>query len=131
MRCAVGATVNEFESLKCRALDWLAPNLAKDYFHQCLRTDLRVCMADVKDMCDNGYGEWQRLRQRIISEPANLKSSCEQDTTKLETLESEIASLKRKLYKALKDKNAAFEKQQAFSNDMFIPFSDERTYCEL
>lgn len=133
MRCAVGAgiTVPEFESLKCRGIDWLAPNLAKDYFYKCLRTDLEVCISDVKDMCDNGYGEWQRLRQRIISEPANLKSSCEQDTTTLETLESEIASLKRKLDKALKDKNAAFEKQKAFTDDMFIPFSDQRTYCEL
>ena len=131
MRCAVGAKVAEFESFKCRIVDITLPNLAKDYFHKCLRTDLDVCIADVKDMCDNGYGEWQKLRQRLIREPSRLKSSCEQDKVSLEKLNVEITSLKRKLDKALKDKQAAFEKQQPFNDDTFIPFSDKRTYCEL
>ena len=131
MSCAIAVTVDEFESLKCRGLDWIAPNLAKDYFNRCLRTDIQTCISDVEEKCDE-YGDWLRLRQKIVSEPKRLKASCDSDKVALDQFDySAYNSHTQKLEESMKKKALFEDKQKNFNESTFIPFSDKRTYCTL
>lgn len=130
MSCAVGVTIPEEESLITRAIDWLAPNLGKDYFRKAIRKDIDSCIYDVKSQCDDGYNDWLRERSRIINEPENLLKQCKQDKHSLATYDYRaLNNAKARLAKATALRDAALSKKNSIDEKTLIPFTDKRTYC--
>lgn len=132
MSCAAGVSVPEFESLKTRAINWIAPNLGKEYFRKGIRADLESCFSKVKRRCDDGYSTWLANKQKIVNEPRKLKQKCEADRAALANYDYTAYNLaKSQLAEASKLRDIAAEKQRSADQDGLIPFTDQRTYCKL
>ena len=132
MSCAAGVSVPEFESLKTRAINWIAPNLGKEYFRKGIRADLESCFSKVKRRCDDGYSTWLANKQKIVNEPRKLKQKCEADRAALANYDYTAYNLvKSQLAEAVKLRDIAAEKRKSADQDGLIPFTDQRTYCKL
>lgn len=131
MSCAVGVTIDEFESTKTRLIDWLAPNLGKDYFRKAIRKDIDSCVYKVKSACDDGYHAWLNNKNDIINEPAKLLKQCQADTSQLKNYDyTALNNAKAQLAKTVSLRDAALQKKKQISEETVIPFTDRRTYCE-
>ena len=131
MSCAAGTTVSEFESLKTRAIDQLAPNLGKEYFRQAIRSDIDSCISKVKRRCDDGYSAWVARKRQITNEPRQLKNQCIADKRKLVTYDySQYNKTKSALAKVKILRDKANAQQNKFTQHSVVPFTDKRTYCQ-
>ena len=132
MTCSAGVSISEFESFKTRAINWLAPNLGKEYFRKGIRTDLESCFSKVERRCDDGYDAWLSNKNRIIAEPRKLKNKCDADNQKLKQFDyASLAAAKSKVDEASKVLGALEVKQKTINPQTIIPFTDSRTYCKL
>ena len=132
MSCSAGVNISEFESFKTRAINWLAPNLGKEYFRKGIRTDLESCFSKVERRCDDGYDAWLSNKNRIIAEPRKLKNKCDADNQKLKQFDyASLAAAKSKVDEASKVLGALEVKQKTINPQTIIPFTDSRTYCQL
>lgn len=132
MQCAAGVTISNFESFKTRAIDRFLPQLGKDWFRHSIMKDIQSCAYGVKRACDDGYDRWLANKQAIIAEPAKLKSQCDLDKQKLDRFDQKaLRELQAKRIELLQKRDQAYAKQQHYTYETILPFTDKRTYCPL
>lgn len=131
LTCSAGVTISEFESLKTRAIDWLAPKIAKDYFRDAIRRDINTCVSNVKHQCNHKHASWERERAQIIAQPQQLKTQCEEDKQAILSYNyTDYHEAKALLEKAQEALRIAQIKFDSYAGTTIVPFTDKRTYCQ-